>query len=41
MVQRRKDLRLSGPERLRLTAKMPGWAERAQAVKDLIGQLAA
>jgi transcription-repair coupling factor (superfamily II helicase) len=41
LVQRRKDLRLSGPQRLRLTAKMPGWPERAQAVKDLLGQLAA
>ncbi|MEO8717651.1 MAG: transcription-repair coupling factor [Burkholderiales bacterium] len=41
LVQRRKDLRLSGPERLRLEAKMPGWPERAQAVKDLLGQLAA
>jgi transcription-repair coupling factor (superfamily II helicase) len=41
LVQRRKDLRLSGPEKLRLAAKMPGWPERAQAVKDLLGQLAA
>jgi transcription-repair coupling factor (superfamily II helicase) len=41
LVQRRKDLRLSGPEKLRLAAKMPGWPERAQAVKDLLAQLAA
>ncbi len=41
MVQRRKDLRLSGPEKLRMEAKMPGWPERAQAVKDLLMQLAA
>ncbi len=41
MVERRKDLRLSGPEKLRLEAKMPGWPERAQAVKDLLVQLAA
>jgi transcription-repair coupling factor (superfamily II helicase) len=41
LVQRRKDLRLSGPERLRLEAKMPGWPERAQAVRELLGQLAA
>jgi transcription-repair coupling factor (superfamily II helicase) len=41
LVQRRKDLRLSGPEKLRLAAKMPGWPERALAVKDLLGQLAA
>jgi transcription-repair coupling factor (superfamily II helicase) len=41
LVQRRKDLRLSGPERLRLAAKLPEWPARAQAVKDLLGQLAA
>jgi transcription-repair coupling factor (superfamily II helicase) len=41
LVQRRKELRLSGPERLRLAAKMPEWPARAQAVKDLLGQLAA
>ena len=41
LVQRRKDLRLSGPEKLRLTAKMPAWPERAQATKELLMQLAA
>jgi transcription-repair coupling factor (superfamily II helicase) len=41
LVQRRADLRLSGPEKLRLTAKMPAWPERARAVKDLLAQLAA
>jgi len=41
LVQRRKDLRLSGPEKLRLTAKLPAWRERAQAVRDLFVQLAA
>jgi transcription-repair coupling factor (superfamily II helicase) len=41
LVQQRKDLRLSGPQRLRLDAKMPGWPERAQAVRELLGQLAA
>jgi transcription-repair coupling factor (superfamily II helicase) len=41
LVQKRKDLRLSGPERLRLEAKMPGWPERAQAVRELLGELAA
>jgi len=41
LVHKRKDLRLSGPEKLRLAAKMPAWPERAQAVKDLLGQLAA
>jgi transcription-repair coupling factor (superfamily II helicase) len=41
LVERRKDLRLSGPEKLRLTAKMPAWPERAQAARDLLLQLAA
>jgi hypothetical protein len=40
-VQQRKDLRLSGPQKLRLEAKMPGWSDRAQAVKSLLAQLAA
>ena len=41
MVQRRKDLRLPGPEKLRMEAKMPGWPERAKAVQELLLQLAA
>ncbi|HEU4643968.1 MAG TPA: transcription-repair coupling factor, partial [Burkholderiales bacterium] len=41
LVQKRKDLRLSGPHKLRLEAKMPGWNDRAQAVKALFAQLAA
>ena len=41
LVQRRKDLRLSGPEKLRMTAKLPAWQERARAVQDLLAQLAA
>jgi transcription-repair coupling factor (superfamily II helicase) len=41
LVQRRKDLRLSGPERLRLQAAMPGWTDRARAVRELLGALAA
>jgi len=41
LVQKRKDLRLSGPHKLRLEAKMPGWSDRAQAVKALLAQLAA
>jgi transcription-repair coupling factor (superfamily II helicase) len=41
LVQKRKDLRLSGPQKLRLEAKMPAWSDRAQAVKDLLAQLAA
>jgi transcription-repair coupling factor (superfamily II helicase) len=41
LVQRRKDLRVSGPERLRLASKMPAWPDRARAVRELLGQLAA
>jgi hypothetical protein len=35
--ERRRDLRLSGPERLRLQAAMPGWTDRARAVRELLG----
>jgi len=40
-VQRRRGARLAGQNRLRLEAKMPGWRERAQAVKDVLRELAA
>ncbi|HEY3075030.1 MAG TPA: transcription-repair coupling factor [Burkholderiales bacterium] len=33
--------RLAGPDRLRVDAKLPVWQERAQAVKDILLQLAA
>jgi transcription-repair coupling factor (superfamily II helicase) len=33
--------RLAGPDRLRVEAKIPAWQERAQAVKDILQQLAA
>jgi transcription-repair coupling factor (superfamily II helicase) len=33
--------RLSGPDRLRVEQKLPAWPERAQAVRDILGQLAA
>jgi transcription-repair coupling factor (superfamily II helicase) len=33
--------RLAGPERLRVEAKLPAWQERAQAVRDILHQLAA
>jgi len=33
--------RLAGPEKLRVEAKLPAWQERAQAVKDILQQLAA
>jgi transcription-repair coupling factor (superfamily II helicase) len=37
----RRNARLAGPERLRVEAKLPAWQERAQAVKDILHQLAA
>ena len=40
-VQRRRGARLAGQDRLRLEAKMPGWRERAQTVRDVLAQLAA
>ena len=33
--------RLAGPDRLRVEAKLAAWPERAQAVKDILVQLAA
>ncbi|HEX4926563.1 MAG TPA: transcription-repair coupling factor [Burkholderiales bacterium] len=33
--------RLAGPDRLRVEAKLPAWQERAQAVRDILRQLAA
>ena len=36
-----KAARLAGPDRLRVDAKLPAWQERAQAVKDILLQLAA
>jgi transcription-repair coupling factor (superfamily II helicase) len=41
LVQRRRDLRLAGPDRLHLAAQLPSWPERAQAARDLLRQLAA
>jgi len=40
-IQRRKNARLTGPDRLRLEAKLPAWQERAQAVKEVLSVLAA
>jgi transcription-repair coupling factor (superfamily II helicase) len=40
-IKRRKNARLSGPDRLRIEAKLPAWQERAQAVRDILQQLAA
>ncbi|HEY5896602.1 MAG TPA: transcription-repair coupling factor [Burkholderiales bacterium] len=36
-----RSARLAGPDRLRVEAKLPAWQERAQAVKDILQQLAA
>ncbi len=33
--------RLAGPDRLRVDVKLPAWQERAQAVRDILRQLAA
>ncbi len=41
LVQKRKNLRLAGPDRLRLEAKMAEWPLRVQAAKELLGALAA
>jgi transcription-repair coupling factor (superfamily II helicase) len=36
-----RSAKLAGPEKLRVEGKMPAWQERAQAVKDILHQLAA
>ena len=36
-----KGARLAGPDKLRVEAKLPAWQERAQAVTDILAQLAA
>jgi transcription-repair coupling factor (superfamily II helicase) len=41
LVRRRSGLRLAGPDRLRLEAKMPEWPQRAAAVQEVIRELAA
>ncbi len=41
LVQKRNNLRLAGPDRLRLEAKMAEWPLRVQAAKDLLGALSA
>jgi transcription-repair coupling factor (superfamily II helicase) len=33
--------RLAGQDKLRVEARLPAWQERAQAVKDILGQLSA
>jgi transcription-repair coupling factor (superfamily II helicase) len=39
-IQRRRNARMSGPDRLRVELKLPAWQERAQAVHELFKQLA-
>ncbi|HTN27076.1 MAG TPA: transcription-repair coupling factor, partial [Burkholderiales bacterium] len=41
LVQRRRSMRLTGRDRLRMDAKLPAWPERVTAVKDLLIELAA
>jgi len=41
LVQKRKNLRMAGPDRLRLEAKMAEWPLRVQAARELLGALAA
>jgi transcription-repair coupling factor (superfamily II helicase) len=41
LVQKRANLRLAGPDRLRLEAKMADWPLRVQAARELLGALAA
>ncbi|MCD6040637.1 MAG: Transcription-repair coupling factor, partial [Burkholderiales bacterium] len=40
-IKRRRNARLAGPDRLRVEVKLPAWQERAQAVRDILSQLAA
>ena len=40
LVQRRKNWRMAGPERLRVEAKLPSWQERAKAVAEAFKVLA-
>ncbi|HYX63715.1 MAG TPA: TRCF domain-containing protein, partial [Burkholderiales bacterium] len=41
-IQRKgRGARLAGPDRLRVDVKLPAWQERAQAVRDILQQLAA
>jgi transcription-repair coupling factor (superfamily II helicase) len=40
-IQKRRNARLAGPDKLRVDQKMPAWQERSQAVLDILKQLAA
>ncbi len=41
LMQKRRNWRLAGPEKLRVEAKLPTWQERVQATKDAFKALAA
>jgi transcription-repair coupling factor (superfamily II helicase) len=41
LVQKQKRLKLAGPEKLRMEAKMPEWPLRVQTARGLLGALAA
>jgi transcription-repair coupling factor (superfamily II helicase) len=41
LAQRRRSMRFTGRDRLRMEAKLPAWPERVAAVKDLLIELAA
>ncbi len=41
LLERRPQLRLAGPERLRLQAPMPEWPQRVAAVKEVLREIAA
>jgi transcription-repair coupling factor (superfamily II helicase) len=39
-IQKRRGARLAGQDKLRVEMKLPAWQERAQAVQDILKQLA-
>ena len=41
LMQKRRNWRLAGPEKLRIEDKLPSWQERAQAARDALKALAA
>ncbi len=41
LMQKRRNWRLAGPEKLRIEAKLPSWQERVQAAKDAFKALSA
>ena len=40
-IRKRRGSKLMGPEKLRVEVRLPAWQERAQAVRDILQQLAA